>query len=445
VTNFQVHWPEPHSLLPMYLSLTWLATAMIGAVQLAGVRMGEKWINRICHAQSWILLLGAIALGGPAIFRNTSETLLFPPWYSFEDYRFDLSLVLDRLGSTYALLTAFIYFVIIRFSSQYLHRESGHARFFLLLSTLSAALTTLAYAGNLEILYGCWEIIGIASVLLISFFRKNIRSAQNSLRALVSYRICDAAFLGAAVWLHHSLNSTDFRDFATAGAAPYAVTTALFLILASLAKSAQVPLSTWFHRAMEGPTPSSAIFYGALSVHLGPFLLLRTFDLWGTHFEARLLVGAIGLISAAYGSWVGKTRTDAKTGLAYATLAQVGLIYCEVAFGLKTLALIHVVTHAGLRTFQYLRTSSLIHDILENPLVVPGTSIQHLKIPKRLYIHALNGFYLEAILNQFLLRPFHSLFIRASRLEHTLAQGLGHVEDRLQKILRLLPEEKDPT
>jgi NADH-quinone oxidoreductase subunit L len=46
---------------------------------------------------------------------------------------------------------------------------------------------------------------------------------------------------------------------------------------AALVKSAQFPFSSWLPRAMEGPTPSSAIFYGSLSVHLGAFLLLRTF------------------------------------------------------------------------------------------------------------------------------------------------------------------------
>ncbi len=49
----------------------------------------------------------------------------------------------------------------------------------------------------------------------------------------------------------------------------------LLLVVAAAGKSALVPFSGWLPRAMEGPTPSSAVFYGALSVHLGAFLLLR--------------------------------------------------------------------------------------------------------------------------------------------------------------------------
>ena len=49
----------------------------------------------------------------------------------------------------------------------------------------------------------------------------------------------------------------------------------LLLLVAAAGKSALVPFSGWLPRAMEGPTPSSAVFYGALSVHLGAFLLLR--------------------------------------------------------------------------------------------------------------------------------------------------------------------------
>jgi len=121
----------------------------------------------------------------------------------------------------------------------------------------------------------------------------------------------------------------------------------------------------WPARAMEGPTPSSAIFYGALSVHLGPFLLSRFYDYF-SHFPSLLVaVGMIGAASAFYATLVGRTRSDAKTMLAFATISQVGIIFVEIAMGFQNLALFHMVTHASLRTYQFLRSSSLIQDFVE--------------------------------------------------------------------------------
>ena len=186
-------------------------------------------------------------------------------------------------------------------------------------------------------------------------------------------------------------------------------------------------MSPWLHRAMEGPTTSSAIFYGALSIHLGPFLLLRTAPLWSAHPGLRLLIGSIGAISALYGAIIGRTRCDAKTTLAYATIAQVGVIYIELALGLQSLAIVHLFAHSGLRTWQFLRSSSLIQDFQENPLfsenirIGKSASLESFfpaALSRKLYVHAMNGFYLDALLQRFIKDPFLGVFERIIRLEN---------------------------
>ena len=174
----------------------------------------------------------------------------------------------------------------------------------------------------------------------------------------------------------------------------------------ALAKSGQLPFSSWLPAAMEGPTPSSAIFYGALSVHLGPFLLLRFYDYFH-HFPILLwLIGIIGATTAIYASAVGRTRSDAKTMLAYATISQVGVIWVEIALGFTQFALFHVLAHASMRTWQFLRSSSLIQDFVENPVVQQHHTVHRstsfekyvpMGLRKRIFIHALHGFHLDYI------------------------------------------------
>ena len=87
---------------------------------------------------------------------------------------------------------------------------------------------------------------------------------------------------------------------------------------------------------MEGPTPSSAIFYGAISIHAGAYLLLRVQPMLAQSGLASALVIAIGIATAIHGTIVGRASADAKTSLAYASLTQVGVVFVEIGIGWTT-------------------------------------------------------------------------------------------------------------
>src|SRR5690348_18183899 len=92
----------------------------------------------------------------------------------------------------------------------------------------------------------------------------------------------------------------------------------LLLLAAAAGKSALVPFSGWLPRAMEGPTPSSAVFYGALSVHLGTFLLLRVSPRLECSAWLAIAVVALGLTTAVVAYFAGSVQTDIKSALAFA-------------------------------------------------------------------------------------------------------------------------------
>jgi NAD(P)H-quinone oxidoreductase subunit 5 len=123
---------------------------------------------------------------------------------------------------------------------------------------------------------------------------------------------------------------------------------------------------------MEGPTPSSAIFYGAISIHAGAYLLLRAQPLLAQSQLASALVILIGVATAIHGTIIGRASADAKTSLAYASLTQVGVVFVEIGIGWKWIAVMHILGHATVRTMQFLRAPSMLHDYHQMSSAIGG-------------------------------------------------------------------------
>ena len=381
------------------------------------------WHSALGCLASWAVL--AAFLGHPEAAWEHS----LPTWLHLREEHWQPRLLVDRLSVLYLLLVGLVYPVVVRFSLPSFHREPGADRYWFLVSLLASALWLLCLAGNLETLFVAWELVGVASVLLIGFFHRQVRAAQNSLRALVYYRLGDFLILVAAVLIHHTFRDHRFRHYEADLATPHAVLIGMALLGGSLAKSAQLPMSPWLHRAMEGPAASSAIFYGALSVHLGPFLLLRTSDLWLHEPAVRWTMAGIGFATAGFATLVGRTRADAKTALAYATMAQIGIMYCELAAGWQVLVAVHLFAHAGLRTWQFLRSSSLIQDFQDNPVYAGGLLlrrklfVEHLlpeRLQRRLYLAAVRMFWIDGLQWHWLAAPVLGVATALVRAERWL-------------------------
>jgi NADH:ubiquinone oxidoreductase subunit 5 (subunit L)/multisubunit Na+/H+ antiporter MnhA subunit len=288
----------------------------------------------------------------------------FGRWLEIHDYEIPVVLRIDRISVTISLFAAALTILVARFSRTYLHKEQGFVRFFALLGFFATGTQLIALAGALDLFFAGWEMVGIASALFIGFFHERDEPVRSSVRAFGTYRIADAGLLIAIVTTFELLGSTRFSVFDRAATLPTGEATliALLFLLSAMGKSAQLPFSGWLPRAMEGPTPSSALFYGAVSIHAGLFLLLRVWPVIELSVVARGIGVVVGISTALYATTVARVHTDAKGALAHATLAQVGLILAEIFLGWITLALVHLVCHALLRLGQFLRAPNMIHD-----------------------------------------------------------------------------------
>ncbi len=286
-------------------------------------------------------------------------------WLKIGDFLLPAVFLLDGVSVSISVFAASLTVLIVLFSRTYIHKEPGFTRFFALLGIFATGIQLVALAGTMEILLAGWELLGISSALLIGFFHERPEPVRSSIRAFATYRLSDAGLLIAIVYTFEVLETARFSALAAAASLAPTTTTAIALlfILSAMGKSAQLPFSGWLPRAMEGPTPSSALFYGAVSIHAGLFLLLRVYPILEVSMVARTVGVVIGLSTAVYAALVARVHTDAKGTLAHATLAQVGLILAEICMGWTTFALVHMITHAFLRLGQHLKAPNTIHDI----------------------------------------------------------------------------------
>jgi NAD(P)H-quinone oxidoreductase subunit 5 len=298
----------------------------------------------------------------------------------------------------------------------------------------------VALAGNVTVLFIGWELVGLSSALLVAFFHERPAAVSNAFRVLAVYRLSDAAVLSTAVLLRHVAGTDSVSLLFGRGVAPAialsvadATMIAVLLIVAVAGKSALLPLSSWLPRAMEGPTPSSAVYYGALSIHAGCYLLLRAAPLLEQAPTARLLAGALGATTAVFAAVATRVQSDVKSSLAYASLTQVGIIVIEIAIGWYTLAFVHLAGHACFRLLQFLSAPNVLHDLhgLEDTIgghrAPAGGSFSVARSDRarrQLFLVALERGFLDGMLDRVVVEPFTRLAGLLTRLDRWLCDAV---------------------
>src|SRR5262245_61687605 len=281
-----------------------LLLAVLGVASVINRPLSERWTG-VLAASSMGLACAAllVAFMVYGITGAGTQLLSYGTWSTSHEGGIAIEFLVDRLSLAFAALSTAIAVVVSAFSNRYLHREPGYNRYFVLLAMFVVGMLLVALAGNVAVLFIGWELVGLSSALLVAFFHERPAAVSNAFRVVSVYRIGDAALLSAAVLLRHVAGSDSLSLLfggrgATSAAGvtgPGATIIAFLLILAVACKSALLPFSSWLPRAMEGPTPSSAVYYGSLSIHAGCFLLLRAGPLLEQAPMARLLAGGAGV------------------------------------------------------------------------------------------------------------------------------------------------------
>ena len=343
---------------------------------------------------------------------NQHEVLNLKEFSIFKanNYDFYIDFYFDHVTMTYLIIGALLTFIITVYSRYYLHREEGYKRFFNVIMFFYLGYNIVIFSGNLETLFIGWEVLGVSSFLLIAFYRDRYLPVKNAVKVFSIYRIGDVGLI-LAMWLSHhfwhenisfqKLNNYNLVHEHLAGHSMIGFSIAFLIFISAAAKSAQLPFSSWLPRAMEGPTPSSAIFYGSLSVHMGAFLLMRTYTFWEHQISFRIFVIALGILTSIVATFTARVQSSVKSQIAYSSISQIGLIFIEIALGLETVALVHVAGNAFLRTYQLLVSPSIVSYKIREQFYnyVPRTKTIEDSWPKRfeysLYILSLKEWNLD--------------------------------------------------
>lgn len=423
-----------HPLLEVTIAIMCLAPLSLVAA-LAGTWLVQRPLSEIAvaaltRATSLLSLAAAIvAFVYRVVHPSASKLVSFGAWFSYGENAFSLDFVADELSLGFAMLAILISSVVALFSVRYLHRERGFHRYFVQFGLFTLGITLVALAGSVEVLFAGWELLGLSSVLLVGFFHERPAPVRNAFRVFAVYRASDAAMLSAAVLLHHWAGSGSL-SLVFSGAPMVALgqgrslAIALLFIVAVAGKSALVPFSGWLPRAMEGPTPSSAVYYGALSIHAGCFLLLRAEPLLAGSIVARGLAAAAGVTTAVHATITARVQSDVKSSLSYAALTQVGIIVVEIAVGWTTLAFLHIVGHACLRLLQFLSAPNILHDLheLEDRSAHAAKRVPATAPRPALYFVALERGFADALLDRLVVVPFRRVVSWLDRLDRKLVR-----------------------
>jgi|CXWL01.1.fsa_nt_gi NADH-quinone oxidoreductase subunit L len=329
------------------------------------------------------LILSCLALAGALADPGAHQVFNFT-WFELGPGALRLGFLLDPLTAFMGVMVSFVSLLIFIFSTGYMKEDANAKQFFCFLSLFAAAMLGLVVANSLLLLFICWELVGLASYLLIGFWFHKPAAAAAAKKAFITTRIGDLGFLLGLLWLQDSQGTLLFYDNGlgilepgslmhlslqtTIGGLAASTAIGLLVFCGAVGKSGQFPLHVWLPDAMEGPTPVSALIHAATMVAAGVFLIARIYPLMAADqalaavpVHALTVVAFIGAITALLGALIACAQNDIKRILAFSTVSQLGYMMLALGVGSWVAAIFHLLTHAFFKALLFLGAGSVIH------------------------------------------------------------------------------------
>ena len=345
----------------------WLLIALpfLGAATLIlfGKRIGEPASGWLASALVAFPFLIAAILTVPFLDGAEPETVFLFEWIPMVGA--NASLLWDPLSALMTLIVTGVGSLIHLYSVGYMHGDERYPRFFGYMNLFIGSMLTLVLADNFGLMFVGWELVGLSSYLLISFWFTKPSAAAAGKKAFIVNRIGDWGFLVGLMLIFAAFGTLDFgvvfgqaRGLLSVGMAT-AIT--LLLFVGAAGKSAQIPLYIWLPDAMEGPTPVSALIHAATMVTAGVYMIARSAALFELAPVTLAIVASVGAATALLAATIAIGQRDIKRVLAYSTISQLGYMIMAVGLTAFSAGIFHLMTHAFFKALLFLGAGSVIH------------------------------------------------------------------------------------
>lgn len=329
----------------------------------------------IATAAIFISFLCSVALFFQLIALPHEERRLavnFFEWIAVDKFKINAGFVVDQISSIMILIITGVGSLIHLFSIGYMHHDKGVTKYFAYLNFFVFNMLILVLGDSLLTMFVGWEGVGLCSYLLIGFWFNDSAKAAAGMKAFITNRIGDAAFILGMFILFMTFGTLNMHELnmlaPTALEASWlgAVTLAtLMLFIGATGKSAQIPLYVWLPDAMAGPTPVSALIHAATMVTAGVYMIVRLNPLFVAAPNTMMVVAVVGGLTAVIAATIGLTQFDIKKVLAYSTVSQLGYMFLAVGVGAFGAGMFHLMTHAFFKALMFLGSGSVIHAMHE--------------------------------------------------------------------------------
>lgn len=316
------------------------------------------------------ILLVVDLVGMPVESRKIGVS--FFNWVVLDRLNVAAGFMVDPISAIMILVITGVGSLIHMFSIGYMHHDKGVAKYFAYLNLFIFNMLILVLGDSLLTMFVGWEGVGLCSYLLIGFWFTDSEKAAAGMKAFITNRVGDAAFLLGMFVLFTSFGTLNFYELnalapttAEAGWLGAATLGTLFLFIGATGKSAQIPLYVWLPDAMAGPTPVSALIHAATMVTAGVYMIVRLNPMFMAAPNTMMIIAIIGAATAVFAATIGMTQWDIKKVLAYSTVSQLGYMFLAAGVGAFGAAMFHLMTHAFFKALMFLGSGSVIHAMHE--------------------------------------------------------------------------------
>jgi NADH-quinone oxidoreductase subunit L len=362
-----------HQLLIAILILSPLVGFLLNGVRFkhtnyiaaGAIGTGAVFISFVCSVLLFMDLLAA-----PEDQRTIA--VAFYEWFSVDKFSINAGFVVDQISSIMILIITGVGSLIHLFSIGYMHHDKGVTKYFAYLNLFVFNMLLLVLGDSLLTMFVGWEGVGLCSYLLIGFWFSDSAKAAAGMKAFITNRVGDAAFIIGMFILFVTFGTLNIHELN--GMAPTVVEASwlgavtlgtLMLFIGATGKSAQIPLYVWLPDAMAGPTPVSALIHAATMVTAGVYMIVRLNPLFVMAPNTMMVIATIGAATAVMAATIGLTQFDIKKILAYSTVSQLGYMFLAVGVGAFGAGMFHLMTHAFFKALMFLGSGSVIHGMHE--------------------------------------------------------------------------------